>query len=379
MISKYELPNVSFDSELVGLTFELERLRGNFGVTATTPPDRLIALHSFFQLLMSVVSARIEGNRTTVYDAVRHGSEEPPTEGLKEIRKLRDAIRYIDSLDPDQPITHTLIRQLHDLSISGLTREGDRTPGQYRAMDVLISKAAHVPPSHPMVHAEMSSWLDFANQEPPGHLQMIHVALAHHRFLWIHPFGNGNGRVSRLVSYVMLRRHCFTSPVGLRTVNPTAVFGNDRDGYYAALAAADRLDNDGSVEWCTFFVRGLHEDLTRMTDLQDNEFVITNLIHPTIERLRLSGMISKRDADVLKVVAVKNHVRAGDLETVLPGTAAQRSRAIREMIVADLLEPTALHARSYRLNLNASPFGPFLIPELDRLGFLPKILSDDPA
>lgn len=379
MSGKYELPRVSFDSELIGLTFELERLRGNFGVTATTPSDRLLALHSFFQLLMSVVSARIEGNRTTVYDAVRHGGDTPPTEGLKEIRKLRDAITYIDSLDPKQPITHTLIRELHDLSVSGLTREGDRTPGQYRAMDVLIAEATHVPPSHTLVHPEMSSWLEFANQEPQGHLQMIHVALAHHRFLWIHPFGNGNGRVSRLISYVMLRRHGFTSPVGLRTVNPTAVFGNDRDGYYSALAAADRLDNEGTVEWCTFFVRGLHEDLTRMTDLQDNEFVITNLIHPTIERLRLSGVITKRDADVLKIAAVKNHVRAGDLESAIPGTAAQRSRAIRDMINGNLLEPTAANARSYRLNLNGRPFGPFLIPELDRLGFLPKILRDDPA
>lgn len=376
-MNKYEFPTVSTDSELIVRAFELERLRGNYGVTATTPPLVLISLHNLFQILMSVVSARIEGNRTTVYDAVRAVSKPTKSEGELEIENIRRSMTFIDSLEPSATLSHAMVRELHRISVEGLVREGDPHPGQYRRVDVSISKADHVPPSHVYVHAEMTEWLDFANRDVPISQQMLHVAIAHHRFLWIHPFQNGNGRVSRLLSYAMLRRHGFVSPVGLRTVNPTAVFGNDRDGYYAALASADSLSNDGSVEWCTFFVRGIHEDLERLSQLQDFDFVRSQVIGPAIDRSVSSGLASAVEGRAMRIVMNKTVVRAGDLEPALQGSPSQRSHAIRSMIDRGLLEPEREGARSYQLNLIGNVIGPMIVRQLDVLGFLPKILMDD--
>ncbi len=374
---KYEFPRVATDSELIVRAFELERLRGNFGVTATTPPDFLVSLHSLFQILMSVVSARIEGNRTTVYDAVRAIAKPDPSEGEQEIQNIRQAMAFIDGLEPGNVLNHVTVRELHRISVEGLAREGDPTPGQYRRQDVEISRAAHVPPSHPYVHSEMTGWIDFANRELPTSQHMLHVAIAHHRFLWIHPFRNGNGRVSRLLSYAMLRRHGFVSPVGLRAVNPTAVFGNDRDGYYNALAAADSLSNEGTVEWCTFFVRGIHEDLERLSQIQDFTFVKSSLLEPAIDRLVVTGSASLREGEALKEAMRKVTVRAGDLTVALPGTASQRSHAIRSLLERGLLIAERPGARTYRLNILGELFGPLLVRRLDEVGFLPRILQGD--
>jgi len=376
-VDKYTFPTVSTDSELLVRAFDLERLRGNFGVRATTPPYYLVSLHTLFQVLMSAVSARIEGNRTTVYDAVLAITKPLQSEGEREIQNIFNAMALIDSQPDGAPLTHVLVRELHRLSVDGLTREGDPTPGQYRQVDVSISRSSHLPPSHPYVHSEMTSWLDFANREVPTIQQMLHVAIAHHAFLWIHPFRNGNGRVSRLLSYAMLRKHGFVSPVGLRTVNPTAVFGNDREGYYSALSAADALTNDGSVEWCTFFVRGIHEDLERLSQLQDFQFVSDRLIIPAIDRAVRSGLASLREGEAMKITLNRTVVHAKELEPAIPGNASQRSHAIRAMIDNGLLAPERPGGRSYRLNLLGRVLGPMLVRELDALGFLPSILRDD--
>lgn len=374
---KYRLPSIATDSELFLRSFEVERLRGNLGMAATTPPDLLVDLHALFQLVSSVVSARIEGNRTTVYDAIRAVEKPHASESELEILNLLAAMTMVDSTDVAVPITHVFVRELHRIAVDGLEREGDVAPGNYRTRDVRISQSQHQPPSHPLVHAEMSAWLEFANRTLPTAQHMLHVAIAHHRFLWIHPFGNGNGRVSRLLSYVMLRRHGFVSDVGLRTVNPTAVFGSDREGYYTALAAADTLANDGTVEWCTFFVRGLQSDLERLAQLQDFAFVQSRLIGPAIDRLVRAGDASAAEGQALRIALAKSVVRAGDLEPAFPGTPSQRSHAIRSLLDRGLLEPERPNARSYRLNTANSTLGAFLIRQLDELEFLPSMLRDD--
>lgn len=380
--TKYELPRVDFGSDLVRYAFEIERLRGDLR-TGTTPAATIIELHALFRVVMSVISARIEGNHTTVYDAL---SELGPSsrvasggssDSLREIINILDGIDFIDSLEPTTPLTHVFVRELHRVAVSGLRREGDRTPGEYRATEVSINHSAHTPTSHVYVHSEMSELLDFANQEVPMHEQMLHVAIAHHRFVWIHPFTNGNGRVSRLFSYAMLRRNGFDSAPGYRTVNPTAVFGNDRDGYYSALEAADDLSGDGTVKWCEFFVRGLRDDLERLVRMQDFSFVTDELVGPALDMLLASGGVTSAENAALKIAIQNDVVKAGHLEPALGGSASQRSVAIRSLVERGLLVHDERGQRFYRVALARGPLAPFIVRRLDALGYLPRILKDD--
>lgn len=378
MTNDVTLPNPQFDSALIATIFEIERLRSDIGAGMTTPHETFLELHHLFDIVMSVISARIEGNHTTVYEAVENsapGERVRVGEHLREISNITDAARFLDEIDPTEPLTHSLIRDLHERTVNELAREGDPTPGAYREVDVAITGSAHTPPSHVTVHAEMTSLLDFANEDLPHHQQILQVAVAHHRFVWIHPFRNGNGRVSRLFTYAMLRRSIFAKR-GRSALNPTSVFGNDRSAYIEALEAADSLTDEGLLDWAMFFATGIRDDLSRLIQLQDHDFVTERLVGPALERLRRSGDLGADEHRALMITLRQGTVRAGDLENAFPGTAPRRSRAIRSLVDRGFLA----HAdgpRSYRIKLVRGPIAAPLIRQLDSLGYLPKMLADD--
>lgn len=377
MSDKYTIPRLDFGSDLVATLFEIERLRADIG-TGTTPPDTFFELHRLFDMVMSVVSARIEGNHTTVYDALDQidGGSATTDQQLREIANIAETVQFIDALDPSAPLSHALIREMHRRTVDGLTREGDPTPGAYRQVDVAIADSAHIPPSWVSVHAEMTSLLGFANQDRPMHEQMLQIAIAHHRFVWVHPFRNGNGRVSRLFTYAMLRRTIFATR-GFSALNPTAVFGNDREAYISALERADDLTDAGTIAWAEFFIRGIRDDVARLVELQDHSFVVDRLIAPALDSLMRDGIITRDEQRALRATADMGVVKAGDLEDALPGTASQRSRAIRAMLDRGLLRHADEGPRFYRLSLARGPLAPRLVRSLDALGYLPKMLSND--
>ncbi|XBH21949.1 Fic family protein [Jonesiaceae bacterium BS-20] len=378
MNSKYALPEPGFKSELVSLLFEIERLRANIG-TGTTPTDIYIELHQLFDTVMSVVSARIEGNHTTVYEAIENSSAtntQPPSDPLREILNIAGTAHFVDSIDLDTPLTHSFIRELHARTVADLEREGDPNPGNYRNQDVAISGSAHTPPSWVTVHAEMTGLLDFANSEVPLNEQMLQIAIAHHRFVWIHPFGNGNGRVSRLFTYAMLRKAIFAKR-GYSALNPTSVFGNDRHKYISALELADSLTPEGDAAWATFFVRGIRNDLDRVLNLQDHEYVISHLVAPAINGLVTDGIINSDTARILTVILEKGVVKASDLTFDSADSSSKRSRKITQLRDRFLIRPIHEGARFYTLSLARGPIARKLIQQLDFLGFLPKMLSDD--
>lgn len=377
MTDKYVIPSLDFESKLVATLFEIERLRSDIG-TGDTPRDTYLELHHLFDFVMSVVSARIEGNHTTVYDALEQieTGVSSSADQLSEIQNIASTARFIDELPPETALTHTLIREIHRRAVEGLQREGDPTPGSYREVDVAITHSTHIPPSWAIVHAEMSALLDFANEERPLHEQMLQIAIAHHRFVWIHPFRNGNGRVSRLFTYAMLRKTIFATR-GHSTLNPTAVFGNDRDAYITALERADDLTAEGTIGWAEFFVSGIRDDVARLIQLQSHEFVMERVVGPALDSLLHDGLISREAHQALRVTLERGVVKAGDLEAVVHGTASHRSRFIRSLRERNLLQYAEEGPRFYRLSLSSGPLAPRLIRRLDALGYLPRMLSDD--
>ncbi|CAN5231519.1 Fic family protein [soil metagenome] len=376
-----EIPVPRFDSATVRAAFEIERIRAELR-SGTTPANVFFELHGLFAVLTSIVSARIEGNRTSVRDAIveieeHERDDSGVSDSVSEIINIRSAMRFIDEAAADQPLTHSLIRELHRRAVTGLSREGDRTPGSYRTGDVSIAGARHVPPQHFDVMPTMDELLTFINLPREAHMQLLHVAVAHHRFLWIHPFGNGNGRVSRLMSYWMLRRDGFVSPNSFRTINPTAVFGGERSQYYDRLSGADDLSEGGIEAWCEYFLSGMLRDLQRVRTLQDFDFVADRLVSPALDRMVNVGRIQRLEADVLLRALKMETIRAGDVSDIVQGSASQRSVALRALIERGFLAPVAEGRRQYRLSFAANEMTGFLVSQLDSLDLLPSILRDN--
>lgn len=372
-----KIPTFAFDSPLTEAVFDLEHIRGDLALS-DTDPDVLVQVGEVLRLVTSMTSARIEGNRTTVLDVVTEKagtSNAQKSDAVQEIINLEAASEFVDeNIGPGSRLTQTFVRELHHLAVDGLVAEGDRTPGSYRTTAVAIAGTEHTPPGPDLVRSLMTELVDFINADRSRNQDLVATAISHHRFLWIHPFGNGNGRVARLLTYAMLVQQGFTQTTGFRALNPTAVFGADREKYYERLSAADRYDNQGLVEWCEYVLVGLRQDLSRVKSLGDASFVLKRLFIPAIDGLLRSALVTADEAAALRTTATRGVVKAGDLAAALPGSPSTRSQAIRKMLDRNLLESLPEARRSYRLCLTTGPLVLAVIRQLEDLGFVPEIM-----
>jgi Fic family protein len=132
--------------------------------------------------------------------------------------------------------------------------------GKMREHDVAVGR--HIPPHPENLPAFMTRFTDaYAPDRLSKTKQIISVAAAHHRLLWIHPFLDGNGRVTRLMSHAMLLR----LGIGSSLWSVARGLARNVDRYKSNLMAADEprrgdLDGRGTlseralIDFCKFFL-----------------------------------------------------------------------------------------------------------------------------
>ncbi len=366
---KLEMFKPNFDSELMPIILSLNHLK-KMHLGGSTHPKIFFQLKDIFHLLESVGSARIEGNRTTISEYVEQkiDPDAPSEERFSEIANVEAAMTFIEeSIDKGAKITPHFIRELHQLAVEGLEREGDKTPGAYRTWNVAIQQSNHVPPDNYQVLDYMTELFDFINRDDPEQYDLIKVATAHHRFTWIHPFGNGNGRVVRLLTYAMLIKYGFNVKNG-QLLNPTAVFCNDRDIYYSMLSEAD----SGNYEaWISYVLGGIFIEIEKINRLLEHDVLLEQVLLPTLKRAREQDLINANELKVL-IVAVTNQVfKSGDLpDSLVP---RQRTQVIAKLKEREFITPLKEGGREYIINFINNPLMKSLLYTLEVEGFIPSI------
>jgi Fic family protein len=372
------LLNPGFDSPLVDVLTELEYLR-RLQLGGTTPPPVFFQLKYIFHMLESLGSARIEGNHTTLADYVESKLEggQAATDQLREMENIERGTQYIeDSIQPGAELTEHFIRELHALAVKDLVREGDATPGAYRPGQVQIARADHLPPEALHVPHYMQELVAFINEGHARKYDLIKVALAHHRFAWIHPFSNGNGRVVRMMTYALMIKYGFNVNVGGRVLNPTAVFCNDRDRYYAMLAQADTGAQEGLEAWCVYVLQGILEELRKLDRLADFHYLSEKILTPALQQARARQIITPLEYNILQIAATRGIVKAGDFAFAMPGlSASQRTYQIRKLVEGKMLEPIAEGARLYAIGFRNSYLMRGIIRALSDEGFIPASMD----
>jgi len=119
-------------------------------------------------------------------------------------------------------------------------------PGALRKEEVSVGR--HAAPAAHALSQFLSRWTTVYSGVRRGELQLVAMAAAHHRLAWIHPFLDGNGRVVRLHSHLVLGHMGLTNGLW----SPLRGFARTHDAYYASLAAADEpragdLDGRGNL------------------------------------------------------------------------------------------------------------------------------------
>ena len=375
------LLNPAFSSPLLDVLTDLEHLR-RLEIRASTPQPVFLQLKQVFHLLESLASARIEGNHTTLADYIESKVARPVSPGksdtIQEIANIETAMEHVEgALDPGQPISEHLIRELHAMTVDSLVREGDRTPGAYRAGPVSIAKADHLPPEALHVQTYMEELVAFVNRDDPPKYDLMKVALAHHRFAWIHPFGNGNGRVVRLLTYALLIKYGFrVSADDGRLLNPAAVFCADRERYYAMLALADTGTDDALEQWCTYVLTGVRDELTKVDRLADYRNLTAEILMPALAHARDRKLVTPQEGSLLALTIKQGVVKAADLSPAMPGASLpQRTYQIRKLVENGMLQPIHENARQYTIGFSNNMLLRGVIRALTDQGFIPSALA----
>lgn len=258
---KLNIPIPSFESRLTSLIIYLEKLREqNFRIDVNTV--LFFQLNDIFHMIESLQSARIEGNRTTMSEYVQAKFEQTgKQETIEEIQNIENAISYVNqcfSEDKSFKINKRFLFELHTLITKSLKAEGSKTPGAYRMSEVKINNAQHTPPMAIYVHEYMEKLINWINEESQNQFALLKVAKAHHLFTWIHPFDNGNGRMSRVLTYAMLRQYGFKMAY---LMNLSAIFCIDRNIYFDNLQKADSGNDEDVLYWCEYVLAGLNDEM----------------------------------------------------------------------------------------------------------------------
>jgi Fic family protein len=366
----------SFDSALTDLIIDLDYLRKK-PLGGSTHSQVFFQLKHIFHTLESIGSARIEGNNTTIaeYFETKLVDTKNVSSGIKEIQNIEKAMAFIEENVKDYPIDRAFISEIHKMIVDGLLPppkgEGDQNPGTYRKTNLKINKSNHLPPEWLKVEEYMSELFDFVRREDRPKYDLLKAAIAHHRFVWIHPFGNGNGRTVRLFTYAMLVKTGFNVNVG-RIINPTAIFCSNRGDYYKNLAEADRGTDIGVLTWSEYVLKGLKEEIMKIDKLTDYNFLRKEILFPAINHSLERKYITDVEAKILKKVVDKQVVQAGDLKEFFVGKMdSEVSRQIRKLIDKKMLVPETGGARKYIIRFDNNYLLRGIIKSLDEKGFLP--------
>jgi Fic family protein len=235
----------------------------------------------------------IEGHKTTPWDIERalhrdfsHNQMQRDNQLLSlahiEVEKLMEerlAGEAVDVYSPDFLcwLHHEFYSRLPEPLHWSTTTSGKQyriKPGSFR--DFMVDVGRHIPPEPQALPAFMERFQTFyADKHILETNRLCAIASAHHRLAWIHPFGDGNGRIIRLHSRALLIHHKLPGH-GLWTLSRG--LARSRQRYFASLQSADRLrrnDLDGRgnlsdaalAEFCIFFLETMLDQIQFMTGL----------------------------------------------------------------------------------------------------------------
>lgn len=327
-----EISNKKWDSQVLGLIAAIYKEAGKQELYLKQRPVQLEKLVEIAKVQSTEASNSIEGIVTT-NTRVRQLVEEkttPKNRNEQEIAGYRDVLSTIHESFDTIPITQNYILQLHKMLYSHMNNP---MAGRTKSVQNYIS--AEYPDGHretlftPLSPFETPDALDKICEEYNrviGNMELeplIAIPVFIHDFLCIHPFNDGNGRMSRLLTTLLLYRSGLY--VG-KYISLEAKIAKDKELYYNALAQAQIGWYDGSEDKLPFIKYLLGTILSAYKDFQER-FELVDEKLTAIEIVRKAtmykiGRFTKQDIHELcpslsissVEVSLRKLVEAGELK-----------------------------------------------------------------
>ena len=283
--------NVGLTPDLLRIVGEIDEFKGAWKALGGLAPDRLATLRRIATVESVGSSTRIEGARLTdkevdiLLSNLDLGSFKSRDE--EEVAGYAEATRLVFDSWREIPLTENHIKQLHATLLKFSTRDEDHR-GNYknvtnnveafdergRSVGVIFETAT--PFDTPHLMQELVAWTNH-ELEGKAHHPLLVIAVFIVRYLAIHPFQDGNGRLARVLTNLLLLRSGYSY---MPYTSLERVVEENREQYYRALRSAQgTLDKDEAqlMDWLRFFLLCLVQQKNSLAEKVKRERLMTSL------------------------------------------------------------------------------------------------------
>jgi len=327
-------PTFTITNGIAGALTRIERARG-FLEAATLSDEWIREMEHRALVLEAHHTTHIEGTQLTLDQAERllNGQDVPEAnaDDRRELLNYVDAFELVSGyLDSGAPVTEGLVRQIHAKLVEGV-RGGSAAPGEYRRTQnyVVNSRTQEViytpPPVHdvPILMCELVDWL---NADTDIHPVLV-AGTAQFQLVHIHPFLDGNGRTSRLLSTLCLYRAGYDFK---KLFTISEYYDRERSEFYAAIQSV-REHGMKMTGWLEYFTLGLS------TQMQEVKAKGDRVIRTDI--LTRKHGLTVRQSGILAAVLENGSVTIRECEQLSPGVSRRTlQRDLQKLVDVGLLQ-----------------------------------------
>ncbi len=316
---------------ILSLIAEIDEFKGAWRAIGRIAPDRLTSLRRVATIESIGSSTRIEGARLSNRDVEKLLSnlklKSFSTRDEQEVAGYAEVMETIFEHWADIPVTENHIQQLHrDLLVH--SPKDERHRGAYKTITNHVEAfdeegkslgvvfATATPFDTPRLMGELITWLQASEDSRTLHPLLV-IAVFTIVFLEIHPFQDGNGRLSRVLTTLLLLRagYAYVPYSSLESI-----IEQSKEGYYLALRRTQGTIRTAAADWepwLDFFLRALQQQKRRLERKVERELLVLGdlpeLSAQILELARERGRVTV--ADAVKVTGqsrhtIKDHMKA---------------------------------------------------------------------
>ena len=323
--------NIAITPGMLSLIAEIDEFKGAWRALGSLAPDRLMALRRVATIESIGSSTRIEGSRLSDRDVERlllnMEIKSFATRDEQEVAGYGEVMNTIFLAWQEIPITENHIKQLHRDLLQHSAKD-ERHRGEYKKLpnsvaafgedgkQVAIVFETASPFDTPQRMTELVSWLTEALQTKQLHPLLL-IAIFIVVFLEIHPFQDGNGRLSRILTTLLLLQsgYAYVAYSSLESVVEA-----NKEGYYLALRQTQSTIRDAKPNWqpwVLYFLRALQQQKRRLAEKIERDklemVILPDLAVRIVDHVRSHGRVTM--ADMIEITGasrntLKEHFRS---------------------------------------------------------------------
>jgi len=274
--------------EILSLIAQIDEFKGVWRTLGTLAPDRLSALRRVATIESIGSSTRIEGSKLSDREVERLLSnlviQSFETRDEQEVAGYAELMDLVFESWPNIPFNENHIKQLHQILLRHSDKDS-RHRGQYKtnsnsvaAFDengnqIGIVFESATPFNTPHLMVELVTWVKDEREQKTLHPLLI-IALFVVVFLEIHPFQDGNGRLSRVLTTLLLLQSGYAY---VPYSSLESVIELNKEAYYLALRQTQgliRTDTPNWQPWLVFFLRSLADQVRRLEKKVEREKIV---------------------------------------------------------------------------------------------------------